>query len=316
MRANAILVAGSMRAEGWRAQLARELPGRPVHILGEAFDKASIRYAATWWHPKGCLSDLPNLAAVFSLGAGVDHVFADPLLPCVPVARAVDADMARRMAEWVVLHVLLHHRQQRLFDRQQRELVWRDDHPQPAAEEVRVGVMGMGVLGADAAAKLAGLGFEVAGWSATRKHIPGIRSFAGDSERDAFLARTDMLVVLLPHTPETHGIINAELLSKLARDGRLGGPFLLNAGRGALQVEADILEALDSGLLRGASLDVFETEPLPQSSAFWAHPAVYLSPHIGAVSSLQTISAMIARQIEHLEAGGRLEHVVGRERGY
>ena len=316
MTANAILVAGSMRPQAWRPSLAAELPGRAVHVLGEDFDKASVRYAATWWHPKGSLSDLPNLAVIFSLGAGVDHVFADPSLPDVPVARIVDPDLTQRMSEWVMLHVLLHHRQQRTIARQQTEKVWYEDPDQPAAKDVRVGIMGMGELGADAARKLATMGFEVAGWSSRRKEIPGIASFAGESERDAFLARTDILVVLLPHTPATHGIINADLLSKLARDGRLGGPFLLNAGRGGLQVEADILAALETGVLKGASLDVFETEPLPEASPLWSHPRVYVSPHVAAISHLDAISARIARQIERVEAGGALEHVVERHRGY
>jgi glyoxylate/hydroxypyruvate reductase A len=316
MTANAILVAGSARAQAWRDSLAAELPGRAVHLLGQDFDKASIRYAASWWHPKGSLTDLPNLSVIFSLGAGVDHVFADPSLPRVPVARVVDPDLTQRMSEWVVLHVLLHHRQQRTIDRQQAQRLWHEDPDQPAAKDMRIGIMGMGELGTDAARKLAALGFEVAGWSATRKELAGIRSFAGESERDAFLGRTDILVVLLPHTQATHAIIDADLLSKLARDGRLGGPVLLNAGRGGLQVEADILNALDSGLLKGASLDVFETEPLPAASALWTHPRVYVSPHNAAISHLEAISAMIARQIERIEAGGKLEHVVEREKGY
>jgi glyoxylate/hydroxypyruvate reductase A len=227
----------------------------------------------------------------------------------------VDPDLTQRMTEWVVMHVLLHHRQQKRFDRQQGERRWEEDEDQLAAKDVRVGVMGMGELGTDAASKLASLGFQVAGWSATRKELPGIASFAGENERDAFLARTDILVVLLPHTPATHGIINADLLAKLARDGRLG-PFLVNAGRGGLQVEADILAALDAGRLKGASLDVFEAEPLPASSRLWTHPAVYVSPHNAAISHPEAISAMIARQIERLEAGRALQHVVGRERGY
>lgn len=317
MKHDAILVAApTMRPEGWRKRLAAALPGRAVHVLGENFDKGSIAYAATWWHPKGSLSDLPNLKAIFSFGAGVDHVFIDPGLPSVPVARVVDPDLTQRMSEWVVLQVLLHHRQQRLYDRQQKEKLWEEDPDQPAAKDVRIGVMGMGELGADAARKLQTLGFDVAGWSATPKSFPGIRSFAGSGERDAFLARTDILVVLLPHTPSTHGIINADLLSKLAKDGRLGGPFLVNAGRGGLQNEADILAALEKGTLKGASLDVFETEPLPANSPLWSHPKVYVSPHNAAISDHHAISISIARQIARLEAGGKLEHVVSRDKGY
>jgi glyoxylate/hydroxypyruvate reductase len=176
--------------------------------------------------------------------------------------------------------------------------------------------MGLGELGADAAAKLASLGFQVAAWSTRRKELPHILSFAGDAERDAFLARTDILVVLLPHTPATHGIVNLELIRRLAGDGALGGPFLINAGRGGLQVEADILAALDAGILQGASLDVFETEPLPATSRLWSQPGVYISPHVAAISDHDAISRLIASQIERLEEGGRLEHVVDRERRY
>jgi glyoxylate/hydroxypyruvate reductase A len=316
MTANALLVAGSMRPEPWRQSFAARLPGRAVHILDEDFDKASIAYAATWYHPSGSLSDLPNLKVIFSLGAGVDHLFGDPSLPKVPIARVVDPDLTMRMSEWVVLHVLMHHRQQRLYDAQQAQGIWREDPDQPAAKDMRVGIMGMGELGTDAARKLAAIGFDVAGWSSSRKEIAGIRSFAGKAELDAFLGRTDILAVLLPRTKATQGIINLELISKLAQDGRLGGPFLLNAGRGGLQVEADILEALDIGILKGASLDVFETEPLPASSPFWTHPRVYISAHNAAISHLDAISAMIARQIERIEAGHKLEHVVERERGY
>jgi glyoxylate/hydroxypyruvate reductase A len=317
MTAKDVLVASTgMNPPAWQARLQALLPDRAVRLLGEGYAPADIRYAVTWWHPPGSLADLPNLAAVFSLGAGVDHIFADPDLPKVPVARVVDPDLTQRMTEWVVLHVLLHHRRQRLYDRWQAERDWNEDRSQPAAKDVRVGVMGLGELGADAALKLAALGFDVAGWSMTRKSLPGIRSFAGEGERDAFLARTDILVVLLPHTPATHGIIDAALLGKLARDGRLGGPFLINAGRGGLQVEADILAALDAGVLKGASLDVFETEPLPPSSRFWTHPAVYVSPHMAALSDHEAISRLIAAQIRRFEGGGGLEHLVDHARRY
>jgi glyoxylate/hydroxypyruvate reductase len=317
MTSRDILVASTgMTPSAWRDRLAALMPGRAVHLLGDAFDKASIGYAVTWYHPPGALRGLANLAAIFSLGAGVDHVFADPSLPDVPIARVVDPDLTQRMTEWVVLHVLLHHRRQRRYEARQRDRIWIEDRDQPAAKDVRVGVMGLGELGADAAAKLAGLGFQIAGWSTRPKELPRILSFAGDGERDAFLARTDILVVLLPHTPATHGIVNLDMLAKLARDGALGGPFLINAGRGGLQVEADILAALDAGILRGVSLDVFESEPLPASSRLWSHPAVYISPHIAALSDHDAISRLIATQIGRLEAGGRLEHVIDRRRRY
>ena len=183
------------------------------------------------------------------------------------------------MSEWVVLHCLMHLRQTRRYERQQRERIWDDDDDQPAARDVRVGILGFGELGRDAARKLAALGFPGRGLERQRQDARrAIACFDGPAGLEAMLARSDILVCLLPLTAATRGILNARLFAKLARDGRLGGPILINAGRGGLQVEADILAALDSGVLKGASLDVFETEPLPQESPLWRHPAVFVTP--------------------------------------
>jgi glyoxylate/hydroxypyruvate reductase len=300
----------------WRRRLEALLPSHSIATLGEPFDRASIRYALSWRHPAGALKDLPNLRAIVSLGAGVDHLFADPALPDKPIVRVVDPDLTDRMSEWVLMHALVHLRQLRRYERQQRERLWTDDDAQPKAGDVQVGVLGLGVMGKDAATKLKALGFKVAGWSASPKSLPGIVCFSGAEGLKRLLAQTDMLVVLLPLTEATRGIVDASLLSQLRRDGPLGGPILINAGRGGLQVEADILAALNSGALHGASLDVFEREPLPKDSRLWAHPAVYVSPHNAAVSSPQAIAAFVARQIEADERGEPLAHVVDRRRGY
>jgi glyoxylate/hydroxypyruvate reductase A len=179
-----------------------------------------------------------------------------------------------------------------------------------------MGVLGLGVMGKDSVAKLKALGFKVAGWSASPKSLPDVTCASGADGLKLMLAQTDMLLVLLPLTDTTRGIINAPLLSQLNQDGPLGGPILINAGRGGLQVEADILAALDSGALKGASLDVFEREPLPKDSRLWSHPAAYVSPHNAAISSPQAIAALVARQIEAYERGEPLAHLVDRRRGY
>jgi glyoxylate/hydroxypyruvate reductase A len=176
--------------------------------------------------------------------------------------------------------------------------------------------MGLGVLGSDAARKLKAMGFEVAGWSRSPKIVKGVDTFSGEDGLDAFLARTDILVSLLPLTDDTRGILDKDLFAKLAQNGRLGGPILINAGRGGLQVEADILAALDDGTLTAATLDVFETEPLPPDSPLWTHPAVTVTPHNAAPSDANTISAYVADQIRRFEAGESLANVVKRELGY
>jgi glyoxylate/hydroxypyruvate reductase len=292
------------------------LPSHKIVMLGESFDRESIRYALSWRYPPGALKDLPNLRVILSLGAGVDHLFADPALPDKPIVRVVDPDLTNRMSEWVVMHALVHLRQLRHYERQQRKRVWEDDDSQPKASDVQIGVLGLGVMGKDAVAKLTALGFKVASWSASPKSLANVTCFSGADGLKLLLAQTDMLVVLLPLTEATRGIINASLLSQLNQGGPLGGPILINAGRGGLQVEADILDALDSGALKGASLDVFEHEPLPKDSRLWAHPAVYVSPHNAAISSPNAIAALVARQIEADERGEPLDHTVDRRRGY
>jgi glyoxylate/hydroxypyruvate reductase A len=311
-----LLATSGWHVEDWRRRFQALLPDMPIVVPGEPFDRRAVHYVASWKHAPGSLAGLPNLAAIFSLGAGVDFIFSDDKLPPAPIARIVDPDLTARMSEYVVLHCLIHLRQQRRYDRQQPEKLWDDDRHQPAARSVRVGIMGLGELGRDAARKLAVIGFDVAGWSRSPRTIEGLETFSGEDGLKEFLARTDILVSLLPLTPETRGLIDAGLLSGLAQDGRLGGPFLINAGRGGSQVEADILAALDAGTLKGATLDVFETEPLPQDSRLWSHPGVTVTPHNAAMSEPEAIAAAVAAQIRRLEAGEPLLNVVDPMRGY
>lgn len=300
----------------WRERFSAFLPGMEIVTLGEPFDRRSVHYAVAWRHPLRSLAGLPNLAAIMSAGAGVDHLMRDPDLPAVPIYRIIDDDLTMRMSEYIVLHCLLHLRGFLRDQANQRQHRWEPDFLQPAAGDVRVGILGLGVLGQDAARKLAHMGFQVAGWTRSEKELPGFEVYAGVSRLPAFLARTDILVSLLPLTEETRGILNRALLSGLARDGRLGRPVLINAGRGGLQNEADILELLGDGTLGAASLDVFETEPLPQDSPLWDHPSVIVTPHNAAISNPDAIARRVASQILAVEAGETPEGLVDRERGY
>ena len=311
-----LLAVTGLDPNAWEARFHALAPHRAVRIWPARLgDPADIAYACAWQAPPGVFASLPRLEAIFSLGAGVDHILRDPDLPDVPVVRIVDADLTMRMTEYVVLHVLMWHRRQRRYDAQQRERLWLE-HEQPPASAVAVGVMGLGVLGCAAASALHGLGFRIAGWSRTPKTLGGVKTFHGEGGLDAFLRRTEILVCLLPATPATQGILALELLRKLKRDGAADGAYLINAARGALQVDADILAALEEGSLAGATLDVFRTEPLPATSALWAHPSVTITPHNAAASDPGALVVNVLRQIERYEAGLPLEHVVDRVAGY
>jgi glyoxylate/hydroxypyruvate reductase len=228
----------------------------------------------------------------------------------------VDDDLTLRMSEWVVMQVLMQHRGAERMRRAQAARLWDDREDPPIAAKVRVGMMGIGVLGSDAAKKLRLMGYDVAGWSASGRDLGSIPVFKGPAEFDRFLARTDILVSLLPLTSETRGILNRALFKKLARNGAIPGPILINAGRGGLQIETDILAALDDGTLKAAVLDVFEIEPLPQDSALWSHPAVTITPHNSAGSDPAAVAAYAVRQLKAHEAGRTMENIVQRDRGY
>ena len=301
----------------WDERFRLRAPRRDVRLWPQRIgNPAEITYACAWKPPHGLLATFPNLKAVFSLGAGVDFLMTDPALPQVPVVRIVDPDLTLRMSEYVALHVLMFHRRQRLYDAQQRERLWRDHDDQPAASEVAVGVMGLGVMGRDAVDVLRRLGFKVFGWSRTAKSIPGVATFHGAVGLEEFLARSEILVCLLPATPATTGILNRDLFRKLKRDGALGGAYLINAGRGALQVDPDILAALDDGSLAAATLDVFPTEPLPKESPLWSHPRVTITPHNAASSMPNALVDYVLNQIERFERGEPLQNVVDRAAGY
>ena len=292
-------------------------PGLRVLDAREPYDPAEVEYAAVWRPDPGTLAALPNLKAIFNLGAGVDALMADATLPDVPIVRIVDPDLTQRMTEWVVMMVLMHHRRADAFRAQQARAEWRGLR-QPAARAVRVGIMGMGVLGQDSAEVLVRLGFDVAGWSRSQRAVAGVTMFSSADGLEAFLARTDILVVLLPATAETRGILCRPLFEKLARDSHMGGPVVINAGRGALQIEDDILAALDDGTLAAAALDVFEVEPLPATSRLWGHPKVTITPHCAADSDADALGERILAGIATLQRGEPIDpaHVVDRARGY
>jgi len=299
----------------WLAAMRAKAPQRQLRVWPEVGNPEEVEYALVWKPPHGVLKSLPQLKAILCLGAGVDHILTDPDLPDVPIGRIVDPNLTMRMTEYVVFQVLLHHRQHLALAEAQRKHVWAALE-QPAACDVRVGVMGLGALGSDAAEKLRMLGFKVAGWSRIAKQIAGIETFSGQDGLKPFLNRTDILVCLLPHTPDTTGLLNAETFKALAKDGPLPGPALINAGRGKIQVEADILAALESGDLHSASLDVFEREPLDPASPLWSHPRVVITPHNASDSDAASLTENVLQQIERFEREGRLENAVDPERGY
>ncbi|MCM2397102.1 glyoxylate/hydroxypyruvate reductase A [Rhizobium sp. S95] len=301
------------------AGLKNAFPGREIIDMALAEnagrDLSGSAYAVVWKPDPALFSRMPDLKVIFSGGAGVDHILTAYELPDVPIVRFVDRSLTDRMSEWVVLQCLTHLRRSLAYARQQKNHEWRELDPQPEACDVTVGVMGLGVLGQDAVRKLKVMGFEVVGWSRSMKVIEGVETF-DEAGLDAFLARTDILVGLLPLTEETRGIYNASLFAKLRQGGALERPVFLNAGRGGSQVETDIVSAIEGGVLGAASLDVFEKEPLAPESPLWDFENVIITPHAAASSDVRALFRHADRQMARLEGGDSLQHVVDRMAGY
>jgi glyoxylate/hydroxypyruvate reductase A len=297
-------------ADLWRQEISSRMPELDFRIWPEIGEPEEIEVALVWRPPPGELRRYPNLKAILSLGAGVDGLLADPELPDVPVARMVDPSLRRTMIEYVLLAVLRHHRGFDRLERAQRARQWAYAFP-PQAAERRVGVMGLGELGAAAARLLTDHGFSVLGWSRSPKAIEGVTSYAGRGELHRFLHQTEILVCLLPLTAETRGILDAAAFADLPH-----GAFVINVARGEHLVEADLTLALDSGRLAGATLDVFRDEPLPAENPLWAHEKVLITPHVASYSWPATAADGVVENIRRALSGRPLAHQVDRAQGY
>lgn len=288
----------------WVEAFQKAVPDQEIRVFPDVGDVEDIRYAFAWHPPHGQLKDLPNLEVIFSLGAGVDTLMADPDLPDVPVVRMVEPGLTTGMVEYVLLHVLRHHRKMPAYQKLQKQKKWKP-LPQKPANEVTVGILGLGVLGKACADALDHIGFNVCGWSKSHKDIPGIKSYAGHEEMEMFLKKSEILVCLLPLTDETEGILNKKLFNQLPE-----GACLINPARGGHLVDDDLLDALEKGRVAEATLDVFHTEPLPQDHPFWSHPKITITPHAAAYTQPETGAQSVARQIRAYERGEGLRHLV------
>ena len=299
------------RDEGaaWHKALAAALPEATIRVWPETFDDAD--YALVWKPPPELFVRVRPKRAIFNLGAGVEVLIGIPALPAdVPVVRLEDAGMATQMAEYVTLAVLSAYREAAAYTMQQRERRWQPRPRLPKSQFV-VGILGFGLLGQAVAAALAPFGFPLQGWSATRKDVHDIRSFAGPEELAPFLASTRVLVCFLPSTPVTRDLLDKATLSQLPR-----GAHLVNVARGGIVVDEDMIALLDEGHLAGATLDVFRDEPVPADHPFWHHARITLTPHVSAVTLVEDSIAQVVDKIRRLERGESVTGVVDRARGY
>jgi glyoxylate/hydroxypyruvate reductase A len=298
------------RGQAWVKIFAEQAPDIEFHLWPQTGDLAAVEYLVAWEPPPGLLASLPNLKVLFSSGAGVDHLDLSAVPPHVPVVRMVEPGIVNGMIEYVTMSVLALHRNLIDYFRAQAVGIWQAIEVDPASAR-SVGVMGLGVLGQAVLERLGPFGYPRYGWNRSPKTIPGVTCYTGRQTLERFLAQCDILVCLLPLTGETRGILNRRLFAALPR-----GASLINVGRGGHLDHQALLEALDSGHLSAAILDVCEPEPLPPLHPFWTHPRILLTPHIASMTQPQTAALVLLENIRRHKRGEPLRDVIDRSKGY
>ena len=298
------------RGRRWAALLAEQAPEARFYQWPETGDPAEVEYLVAWLPPDNISETFPNLKVLFSVGAGADQFDYATLPASLPVVRMIEPGLTQGMVEYVTFAVLGLHRDMPRYLNQQREAVWQA-HSLHSAAGRRIGVMGLGNLGEAVLKPLVALGFDCGGWSRSPRDLPGVTCWAGEEQLPAFLARTDILICLLPLTASTEGILNASLFNQLPQ-----GASLVQVGRGAQLNHEDLLSALDTGRLTAAVVDVTAPEPLPAGHRFWQHPALWLTPHIASQTQPESAVAALLENIRRFERGETMIGVVDREKGY
>ncbi len=302
--------AETQRGREWQELFARNAPDLDFRIWPDDIDPDRVDYLVVWSPPDDFIPQFPNLKAVFSVGAGVDHIDLDAVPETVPLVRMIEPGLVTGMVEFTAMSVLALQRDLIAYIAQQRAGEWRQHRLVPA-RACRVGVMGLGMLGQAVLGHLATLGFQLSGWSRTHKTLEGVDCHAGTDGLERFLSGCDILVCLLPLTAQTRGILNADTFAALPE-----GAGIVNVGRGGHLVEGDLIAALDSGHIKGAVLDVFAEEPLPAGHPFWHHPGILMTPHIASVAGGDAGGLALLDNIRRHQRGEPLEGLIDRARGY
>lgn len=298
-------------AENWMEAIAADLPDLDMRVWPDAGNRDEVEFIIANQLPPGEFATFPNLKFVASTSAGVDRLLTDPDFPAhVPIIRSINTQRSATMCAWVCYHVIGHHRRFAGYRENQSKKVW-EFLRYPPPDEVGIGVMGLGTLGGTTARTLKGFMFDVAGWSRSPKPMDGIETFAGQEQFPAFLKRSDIIVSILPGTPETTDLLNRETLALLPE-----GAYIVNCGRGNVIDDDALIAAMDSGHIAGAALDVFRTEPLPEDHPFWSHPKVTVTPHYSSNGGAKFGVGVVVENIRRVRAGQPLQDVVDKEAGY
>jgi glyoxylate/hydroxypyruvate reductase A len=298
--------------EVWSNGLQKAMPEMDIKVYPDDGDVNEVEFAVVWKHPRGILKKYPNLKAILSLGAGVDHIISDPDLPeGLPIIRLVDKKLTHEMCLHALHWVLHFHSDQYLYRSQQIKRQW-IQQSSIQTEERTIGIMGLGNIGRSIGELLVTQSFNVIGWGANQKSsLTDIKYYYGQDQLSDFLGRTNILINVLPLTSDTTNIITKKELSLLPKDS-----FIINIGRGGIINEDDLLTLLGEGHIKAAALDVFTQEPLPENNSLWDHPSVYITPHIAGQSNPNSAGQTISENIHRIQKGELPYPIYSRTNGY
>jgi glyoxylate/hydroxypyruvate reductase A len=306
-----LILSPSRETKSWVASIKQSDPKIEVFVYPESIDNDAVEFALVWNHPYGSLKKYPNLKCISSMGAGVDYLFKDPDLPeNVPITRIVDPELSKTMFEFILAIVMNHLRNLTYFKQLQIKEEWKPSIYK-RIEDVQIGIMGYGVIGSYVANRLSNCGFSVKAWSQNKKPDKNIEQFVGEYDFKSFMQNTEILICLLPSTDKTKGLLNKQTLGFLPQ-----GASLINVARGNILIDEDLIELLDSGHLKRASLDVFSQEPLPENHPFWKHEKIDITPHIASLTNPKSVAPQIVANYRRMKGGEPLMNQVSIEKGY
>lgn len=306
-----VIVSDFANPEPWINALKKADTEVEVHILEQVKDRSKVEFALAWNHPPGIFKEFPALKTISSLGAGVDHLLKDPDIPAqINIVRIIDPQLSQDMFEFALAVIMsrlknLHH-----FRENQLQKVWKKKR-YLRMDQVMIGIMGTGVIGHHVASNLQRVGFSVSAWSRSEGQPTAYKKYSGGKQLENFLQNTDILICLLPLTPDTKGILNKKHLGMLPK-----GAWVVNLGRGGHVMEPDLIEMLDNGHLAGANLDVFAEEPLPEEHPFWGHPKIFITPHIASLTDPESVAPQIIENYRRTMQNEPLLNLVDRKKGY
>lgn len=306
-----VIVSDFTNPKPWINALKKAAPELDVMVFNDSVDRSHVEFALAWNHPPGIFMTFPKLKTISSMGAGVDHLLKDPDIPAgVNIVRIIDPLLSQDMYEFALAVIMNSMKNLVHFREKQQQKIWKKKRYQRISD-VRIGVMGTGIIGNHVAESLVKVGFSVSGWSRTEGTPKSYRKFSGESQLPEFLGSCDFLICLLPLTTETRGILDKNTLGMLPE-----GAWVVNLGRGPLLVDEDLINLLDAEHLAGANLDVFHKEPLPEDHPFWPHPKVHITPHIASLTDPESVAPQIVENYYRTIRNQSLLNQVDRERGY